>query len=504
MSKYNKKNSKYGGVYKKLDKIDKQNSKKKLGKTKIKGRRRKQLNKNIFIWMLVGVLVVVAVILYNFLLMPRIILNGNRHVTIDYQEKYKELGYKGVYQGENITKKVKVSGKVNSKKLGKYDITYTLKHGLLTDKVTRTVEVKDKSAPEIKLVSDKTIYVCPGKKYEEEKFQAIDNYDGDLTKKVKVTKTKDLITYTVSDKAKNKTSVSRKIKYEDKEKPTINLEGGEIIYAFVGEGYVENGYSAIDNCDGDITKKVKVSGNVNTAKLGENILTYTVKDKSANEVSAKRKVLVVERGKNGTIYLTFDDGPKNGTTNVILDILKEEGIKGTFFVTNSGPDELIKRAYDEGHSVALHTASHNYALLYSSVDAYFDDLYSIQSRVKRITGYESKIIRFPGGSSNTISRKYSQGIMSTLTKEVLNRGFKYYDWNISSGDAEAGVHSADEIYNNVIKQLSLNKVNMVLMHDIKAYTRDSLKRIIQYGKNNGYSFEAITMGTEMITQRVNN
>ena len=146
--------------------------------------------------------------------------------------------------------------------------------------------------------------------------------------------------------------------------------------------------------------------------------------------------------------------------------LKEEGIKATFFVTNSGPDELIKREYDEGHAVGLHTASHNYSIVYNSVDSYFRDLGSVSDRVKRITGVESKIIRFPGGSSNTVSRRYVPGIMSTLTSEVINRGYRYYDWNLSSGDAVGGAPpSSNDIYNNVVSRLSKDRVNMVLMHD---------------------------------------
>ena len=173
-------------------------------------------------------------------------------------------------------------------------------------------------------------------------------------------------------------------------------------------------------------------------------------------------------------------------------------------MTNSGPDELIKRAYDEGHTIALHTASHNYSIVYASVDSYFNDLNIVSERVKNITGVESKIIRFPGGSSNTVSRKYSSGIMSYLTSEVLKRGYRYYDWNVSSGDAAGGSPTASMIYDNVVSNLSKNRVNMVLMHDIKTYTRDALRDIIRYGKENGYVFDKITQDTEMITQRVNN
>ena len=93
--------------------------------------------------------------------------------------------------------------------------------------------------------------------------------------------------------------------------------------------------------------------------------------------------------------------------------------------------------------------------------------------------------------------------MTTLSKDVVNKGYRYYDWNISSGDA-GEVSTASGVYNNVIKSLSKNKTNMVLMHDIKPYTRDALKNIIEYGKQNGYTFEKITMSTPMITHHINN
>lgn len=442
--------------------------------------------------------------IYNQFFMPKIYLNSKSVIEINYKEKYVEPGYRASYLGKDLTSKVKVKGKVNSSKLGKYIITYVVQENSLKKEIQRTVEVKDKSAPDIELVGGNTYSVCPNKEYKEVGYRAIDNYEGDITKNVKISKDNNMIYYSVEDRSGNSRKVSRKIIYEDKESPEIILNGSDIVYTFVGEDYNELGFKAIDNCDGDITKNVKISGKVDTNSVNTSIITYSISDKSGNKQEVSRKVMVSEHGRNGSIYLTFDDGPKAGVTDVILDILKEENVKATFFVTNGGPDSLIQRAYNEGHTIALHTASHNYSLLYSSIDNYFNDLYSVQNRVKNLTGYESKIIRFPGGSSNTISRRYANGIMSTLTKEVVNRGFKYYDWNISSGDAESGTHTSDEIYHNVINQLSLNRVNMVLMHDIKPYTRDALKGIIQYGKENGYTFEAISDETEMITQRVNN
>ncbi len=153
--------------------------------------------------------------------------------------------------------------------------------------------------------------------------------------------------------------------------------------------------------------------------------------------------------------------------------------------------------------MALHTNVHDYARVYASVDAYFADLNAISERVKNITGEESKIIRFPGGSSNTVSRHYATGIMSTLVEEVQKRGYRYYDWNISSGDA-GNTTLASEVYSNVVNSLSKERSNMVLMHDTKSYTRDAVRNIIRYGKEHGYTFEKITIDTPMVTQRVNN
>ena len=441
----------------------------------------------------------VLVIIYSIFL-PRIVLKGKSQEIINYKEKYVEKGYSAKILGKDLTEDVKVEGKVDYNKLGDYKIKYIVSVGGIKFTEERIVKVRDTSKPAITLNGEKETYVCPNTKYKDEGAKAYDNYDKDITSKIKTEQKEDSVVYTVSDSSKNTASVTRKLIYEDKAAPEIKLNGGEEVYVSVGGSFDDPGYTASDNCDGDITSKVKRSGEVNVNNQGSYELVYTALDSNNNKSEVKRKVIV----SNGIIYLTFDDGPNMGTTNVILDILKEEGVKATFFVTNKGDDSLIKREYDEGHTVALHTATHDYATVYASDEAYFQDLYSVQDRVKRITGYESKIIRFPGGSSNTISRRYSVGIMSRITKETLNRGFKYYDWNVSSGDAAGGTPAPSDIYNNVVNNLRHDRVNMVLMHDIKPYTRDALRDIIKYGKQNGYRFEKITEDTEMVTQRVNN
>lgn len=459
---------------------------------------------------IVSITILLIILSVIFFIPPKFELKGGKNIEIKYGEKYKEPGYKVTKFGQNLNKNVKITNKIKNK-VGTYDVIYKVKIFGITFSQTRTVKIVDLEKPVITLNGNTNVLICPNSEYQEEGYKAIDNYDGDITEKIKITKKDNIITYFVKDSSNNEAKVTRKIIKEDKTSPSINLKGNKAITLYLGNTWKDPGYTANDNCDNDITNKVAISGSVNTNKLGTYKITYTVKDSSQNQTTVQRTVKVISKptnsgsssGKKGTIYLTFDDGPKEGTTNVILDILKEENVKATFFVTNSGPDYLIKREYNEGHTVGLHTASHNYSIVYKSVDSYYNDLKQVQDRVKRITGYESKIIRFPGGSSNTVSKNYSKGIMSILTKDVLNKGYKYYDWNISSGDA-GETTSSSGVYNNVIRSLNKNRANMILMHDIKPYTRDALRNIIRYGKNNGYTFEKITMSTPMITHHVNN
>lgn len=476
-------------------------------KIKRKLKRIRELNKiydrHLGEWLLIIFLLLICIGMFYYLFTPQINLNGKNKVIIDYNSNYMEKGYTAKYQGKDISKYVKVDGSVNNKKLGKYTITYSVNYGTFKRQVKRVVEVKDLDKPVLS-IDDSDIYLCPGDEVVPDKVEASDNYDGDLSSKVINVISKDKITYKVKDSSGNTSSVSKKIIYKDIENPIITLNDSNYMYAFVNEEFSDPGVNVSDNCDKDITSKLEVENNVNVSIPGTYTINYKATDNFNNSSTLSRTVIVSERNKKGTIYLTFDDGPNSGTTDVILDILKEEGVEATFFVTSRGPDELIKREYDEGHTIALHSSTHDYASVYASADAFFNDLYNVRDRVKRITGYESNIIRFPGGASNTVSRKYSLGIMTYLTKEVINRGFKYYDWNISSGDATYGNITSTDIYNNVINNLRKDRANMVLLHDIKTYTRDALRDIIKYGKDNGYTFEKITDSTEMITQKVNN
>lgn len=462
--------------------------------------------KNMYIIALI--LIILSMLpIFIYITIPKIKLNGNKHYQITYKDNFIDPGYTAHKLGKDISNEIIIKSNLIDNTVGNYQITYQIKYLFLTIKKTRYIDIIDNIKPTITV--DNPVKLCPNKSLDDIKYESFDEYDGIITDKVKIKEENNLLYLSVKDSSNNETNITTSLIKEDSESPIITINGNQTIYLNYGTTYQEPGYTALDNCDGDLTDSVSVSGTVGK-NIGTYSLTYTVKDSSNNEAKITRTIIITKSTlpnsgtiNNGTIYLTFDDGPSSLTTGYILDILKEENVRATFFITGNGPDELIKRMYDEGHTVGLHTYTHNYSYIYSSTDNYFSDLQQISNRVKNITGYESKIIRFPGGSSNTVSRNYQYGIMSALTSQVLEQGYRYYDWNVDSDDA-GHAYTSTAVYSNVVNSLSPNRANMVLMHDIKPQTKDALRNIIHYAKNNGYTFKKIEMDTYMIRHSVNN
>ena len=215
------------------------------------------------------------------------------------------------------------------------------------------------------------------------------------------------------------------------------------------------------------------------------------------EVDPARTQWNFEAPQTKTVYLTFDDGP-SANTQPVLDILDQYGIKATFFVTGINPDYLsmISECYRRGHTIGMHTYSHDYEQVYASVDAYWQDLGQIADVVRQQIGYVPCFIRFPGGSSNTISANYTLGIMSELAQEVVNEGYQYYDWDASCGDG--AVHTADELVEATKADTAYGYQSIVfLMHDgaEKQTTVEALPRIIEYFQSEGYTFAPIDRST---------
>ncbi len=247
---------------------------------------------------------------------------------------------------------------------------------------------------------------------------------------------------------------------------------------------VEDLNKQIEKLEKELSKKNK--GKETTTKKKENDAVFP------EPIPAKEK----------TVYLTFDDGPCQFTTE-ILDILDKYNVKATFFVVNGKYNSVMKDIVDRGHKIGLHCYKHVYSEIYASDEAYYKDLKKISDVVKKETGVEADIIRFPGGGSNTISKKYSKDIMTRLTKSVTEKGYAYFDWNCYNGDAD-GVKSVVKQVENCSKFPRDAKNIVVLMHDNKEATVKALPKIIEYYKSCGMTFGVLQKDTKFNNHTVYN
>lgn len=202
------------------------------------------------------------------------------------------------------------------------------------------------------------------------------------------------------------------------------------------------------------------------------------------------------------IYLTFDDGP-SCYTDEILDILREYDIKATFFVVGREDENslaIYRRIVAEGHTLGMHSYSHKYSEVYASREAFIQDMTKLSDLLYATTGVRPEVCRFPGGSSNQVSRVDMQELFDWLAE----KGIQYYDWNISSGDAVASGLSTRTIIQNCTKGLERYGSAMILMHDAagKHTTVEALPVIIEYGmKMEDTVFLPITEETTLIQHK---
>lgn len=194
------------------------------------------------------------------------------------------------------------------------------------------------------------------------------------------------------------------------------------------------------------------------------------------------------------IYLTFDDGPSANTPKV-LDILDLYHIKATFFVVPRDTDTCkarLKEIVNRGHSIAIHTYSHDYYDVYRSVDAYIADFEKALAIVEEATGESPKFYRFPGGSKN----KYNRGTRDAIIEEMTNRGYTYYDWDISGQDAAKGLTPV-MIRDSMLYTLSNRKGGVMLLHDsaTSGVTVEALPYLIEILLDKGHCFDKLVEGS---------
>lgn len=435
---------------------------------------------------------------------PEIVLEGDDSITLPVGTEYLEPGYSASdnYSGD-LSAAVSVSGAMDPSVPGSYTLTYSVSDSSGNKaQATRVVTYIDVTAPVITLTGDTVMELDNGAVYEEPGFVATDDCDGDVTAMVTVEGTVDgntagtyTLVYTVTDAGGNTATVERTVTVKDLTPPELILHGESYITLTIGYAFEEPGFTATDNCDGDLTEQVVVTSDVNMYLPGTYTVTYTITDAAGNTATAVRTVVMCEiqaQTPGGIIYLTYDDGP-SGYTSRLLDLLDSYGVKATFFVVNTGYGDTMARAAASGHTVAIHSATHNYEKIYSSEEAYFNDLYYMQSIIQSYTGQTPMMLRFPGGSSNSVS-KFNPGIMTRLVQLVEEKGFRYFDWNVSSEDAGGVTNGWVEVAYNVIRGVSVRGTSVVLMHDSNGMCVRATERIIQWGLANGYTFAALTYG----------
>lgn len=428
-------------------------------------------------------------------------LAGEEEMRLEYGQVFQEPGVHAVLRGtvfcqEGIVPpglELDAQGHVNQQELGQYPVTYTASCWWLKATAQRIVTVVDTQPPELSLTENGPV--------------AMDNCDGDITDQIRRQDTPGLITYSVSDGSGNTASIQQEVPLED-QPPVIHLEGGDHITVPAGVPYQDPGYWAEDERE-DLTREVQVSGEVTWYLCGTYPVTYWVTDSQGNETQVQRIVEVIPQQRpkvvypsNGTIYLTFDDGPGPYTMK-LLDILDEYDVKATFFVTNSGYEREMAEIVRRGHSIGIHTVTHDYQSIYSSPEAFFADLLEMQQIIEQTTGVKTTLMRFPGGSSNTISRHACKGIMTTLTQAVQDAGFQYFDWNIDSDDA-GSARKPKTVASNVKEGLLSQGTGIVLQHDIHDYSVDAVEAVIQWALENGFHFDALSQNSPGYHHGVNN
>lgn len=463
------------------------------------------------VWIIASIVIVLGLVaggLWYIFGDIEVSLIGNEKEEATIYEEYRDLGFKILQHGKEVNKdryEVKEESSIDISTFGDYQYSYEIKYLGRTFKLDRTVSVVDNIGPNITTDDESIIRdYCTKKDKTKLIYHVIDNYDGEMTDKAVVSEIEDNYIITASDAKGNETVLKVPITYTEKPKDIFKLKESSTIYVAKGTKYSDSGVTYTDGCGNKIDGEVKIVSNVDTSKNGDYTVTYT-----ANNVTLTRKVIVYNpssgsniSSKEKVIYLTFDDGPGSYTEKV-LNTLAKYNVKATFFVTHqfSSYVSLIKKEYEQGHTVAVHSYTHNWNI-YKSVDAYVKDFNKMNDDIEKYTGSRSQVFRFPGGSSNTVSRSYSKGVVKAIASKLTSEGYVYFDWDVDSGDA-AGA-SRSKIYNNVVNGAKSCSKCVVLMHDIKSNTVNELDNILKTLTSKGYKFGTLSTNSPTVHHKIVN
>lgn len=218
---------------------------------------------------------------------------------------------------------------------------------------------------------------------------------------------------------------------------------------------------------------------------------YTIQERRALGLPTYLPQLTAPSGK--IAYLTFDDGPENKNTLGALDVLKQYGIKATFYLVGrycTYYPEVVKRIFDEGHAIGNHSYTHDYDVLYPNVYNFMDEIYNTEKVIKEIIGVRPLIIRAPGGKAGMFTNEYYPVLASA--------GLVEHDWNVCIEDATSKTYYAEDFINKVRQQTAWNPQHAIVLMHCGAYKGETIRAlpgIIQVLKDRGYSFGVITPAT---------
>lgn len=479
---------------------------------------RKKKKGRAILWGLFAALLTAALLLTLLIVLDErhneIIMLGEESVVVEYGSEYHDPGVEirsvgRLFPSPKEDQSFTAVNTVDTRQLGTQVLEYIITDWGEEKHLYREVKVVDTQNPVIELLpfqegqepSWMRGYIEPG-------FTATDNVDGDMTDMVELTQLDDRIVYRVTDSSGNEAVVERPIPGGMDAPKIVLIDGAELTIP-TQMSWEDPGFRVSDGLGNDLSGYVTVEGGVTPYHSGEYDISYTLTNFCGESVTAVRHVTVEPVPMSDTvypdrktIYLTFDDGPSYYTPQ-LLDVLARYNVKATFFVTGNHPEYLdcIGRAYREGHTIGVHSYTHNYWNIYASEEAFFEDFKKCQDMIYEQTGEYTTLFRFPGGSSNTVSN-FNPGIMSRLTRTMTEMGYYYFDWNVTSGDA-GETTDTDQVFWNVRNGCTSN-VNVVLQHDIKGFSVAAVERIIVWGLNNGYQFLPLEESSFGAHHRINN
>lgn len=278
------------------------------------------------------------------------------------------------------------------------------------------------------------------------------------------------------------------ISLEDKLDKLENIQNSQIANMEAANNNLSNKEN-IDNVDAD---------NDTTDK--------TTSDEDVSENSTEQNTTdTSKKGYGKTVYLTFDDGP-SANTDRILEILDKYNVKATFFVCGFEDEESFRRykaIVDSGNAIGMHSYTHNYSEIYSSLEKFKEDVTKIQDVIFRATGVKTNLYRFPGGSANSSIKALN---VKNCIQYLKDNGYTHYDWNVSSDDAIGEVLSVETLIANIEKHIYKWDTSIVLMHDIASMTTtvDVLPVLIEKLLNEGFELKVIDETTKPIQQILGN